>query len=89
MDASVLVGTAISVLVLLGLVLLVAARRRGEGPIDDPDPLFVTGIALSGAGAALFATIGVTGAAILTVGVVLMAVGIMRTRNRPPRQGPS
>lgn len=89
LDASVIVGIAIGVLVLLGLVLLVAARRRGADRVSDPDPMFVTGIALGGAGAALFATIGVAGAAMLAVGIVLMAVGIMRSPDRPPRGGSS
>lgn len=50
------------------------------GMTDHYDPLVYTGIILSGAGAALIATLGAVGAAIMTVGLVTMAVGFVRSR---------
>lgn len=81
MDGFVVVGIIIGALLLVGLVLLVVMQRRETAPAEEVDPLFITGIAISGSGAALFATIGPVGAGLLAMGVVLMAVGIARTRD--------
>ena len=80
MDGLELGGIVVGVLLLIGLVVLVVARRRAGAPPEEADPYFIAGIALSGSGAALFATIGPVGAAMLAMGVVLMVVGITRTR---------
>lgn len=76
----------ITLLVFVGLALvwLVWARRRADKRVDEADPLFVVGIALTGAGAATITTLGMFMIAVFAVGLVLMAIGIRRSR-RPPR----
>jgi len=79
--AGVVVGIAATVL----LVVMVVQRRHGSsarGAGDDVgvDPLFATGIALTGAGAVLATTIGDVMYAVMIVGLILMAIGANRAR---------
>lgn len=67
----------------LGVVVAVIARRpTGDGA--DPaavDPLFTVGVALTGAGVALATTVGAVMYAVMTVGLIVMAVGAQKTRH--------
>lgn len=73
---------------LVGVALLVAivmTVRRNAGasrPVDDVDPVFTAGIALTGAGVALSATIGNVMFVVMTVGLIVMAVGAHRTQQQ-------
>jgi hypothetical protein len=65
---------------------LVWAGRHRREPPDGPDPLFITGIALAGTGAATITTLGPAMLGVLAVGILLMAIGIRRGRvGRGPR----
>jgi hypothetical protein len=80
-------GIAIGMLTLLALVIAITAvggdvqRRRSDG--EAVDPLFTTGIAISGAGVTLALTIGPFMYVMLAVGLVIMFVGARRSR--PPQ----
>jgi hypothetical protein len=76
-------GIGLGVAVLALLVIVVAVRRRGEqvDGIDDVDPLFTTGIVLTGAGVALATTLGPLMYGMMTIGLIVMAVGANRTRH--------
>jgi hypothetical protein len=77
-------GVAVGVAA-IALLLMIAVRRRRGAPdgrtIDDVDPLFTTGIALTGAGVALATTVGGFMYGVMIVGLILMAVGANRTRH--------
>ena len=67
-------------------VLLVIAVQHRHRPaagrtVDDVDPLFATGIVLTGAGAALATTLGGFMYGVMIVGLVFMAIGANRTRH--------
>ncbi len=74
----------------VALLVVVAMQRRhrsAAGRAGDEvavDPLFTTGIALTGAGVALATTIGGVMYVVMIVGLILMAIGANRTR-RPHR----
>ena len=72
-----LVVTIFGVLVILGLVV---GRLRPSPPPSDVDPLFAAGIAISGASAALIATMGVAMIPMLLVGLACIVVGAHRSR---------
>lgn len=79
---------AVALLVVLGLIalaLLVVAKRRSDAGEEEPDPLFIVGITLAGAGSALVSAVGPGMISLTAVGVLLIAAGIIRTRQRPPR----
>lgn len=77
-------GVAVG-LAAIALLVVVAAQRRHRASqgrtVDDVDPLFTTGIALTGAGAALATTLGGLMYGVMVVGLMLMAVGANRTRH--------
>lgn len=78
-------GLAVGLVTIGLLTLTVAVRHRSttEGhTVDDADPLFVTGIVISGAGVALATTLGGFMYAMVIVGLIVMAVGARRTRRR-------
>lgn len=77
------VGLGVATIALL--VVLVVLRRpesAGERTADEVDPLFASGIALSGAGVALALTIGNVMYVVMIVGLIVMAFGANRTRQR-------
>lgn len=80
----VLIGAIVLVLAAVGVALLIRANRArgaGDGATDaEPDPMFVAGIAITGAGAALLSTLPEASVAMFTFGAVLIVVGITRTR---------
>ncbi len=83
------IGIGIGVGVVAGVALVLAARRKAyrlaspdDRQIDDVDPMFATGIALAGGGVALAITLGPLMYLMFVVGMILMAVGAYRTRNR-------
>jgi hypothetical protein len=71
---------ALLVLGIVAVIALVAARPRAELPDRDADPLFVAGIAIAGASAALVATLGLMMLPMTLAGVVCIAVGAHRSR---------
>lgn len=74
------------VLLVLGAVTLVAlvwARLRSDDQPAEADPIFVTGIALTAAGAATIPTLGPMMIGVLAVGLALMGIGISRSRHHP------
>ncbi|MGB5757377.1 MAG: hypothetical protein WBM50_10715 [Acidimicrobiales bacterium] len=79
-------GVAAGVLAVVLLLVIAVRRRRSSSdnrPPDDVDPLFTAGIAIAGAGAALATTLGAFMYGVMVVGLIVMAVGAIRTRNRP------
>ncbi len=78
-------GVGVGVAAIALLLVLAVQRRRGTSPdgrtVDDVDPLFTTGIALTGAGVALATTVGNFMYVVMIVGLILMAVGASRTRH--------
>jgi hypothetical protein len=71
------------VLLVIGVLVLAALVVRTRGARDRSealDPMFATGIALAGAGAATTATLGPVMVAVLAVGVALMAISLARSR---------
>lgn len=71
----------------VALLLVLAMRRRGSSSgrtVDDVDPLFTTGIILTGTGVALAATFGGFMYGVMIVGLIQMAIGANRTRHRKP-----
>jgi hypothetical protein len=79
----VLIGAIVLVLAAVGVALLLRANRGGAAERDEEvDPLFVAGIAIAGAGAALLSTLPAASVVMFGVGLVLMVVGITRTRRR-------
>lgn len=87
------IGVVIGVGVIALVTLLVLAVRTrayrltsaDDQTIDDVDPLFTTGIAIAGAGVALALTIGPFMYLMFIVGMILMAYGGYRTRQRTHR----
>ena len=75
---------ALGVVAVVGLMIAVAVRRGSfDGPpLDEVDPLFTTGIALTGAGVALATTLGNFMYGVMIVGLVVMAIGASRTNQR-------
>jgi uncharacterized membrane protein len=72
-----LVVTVLAILVTLGIVVW---RLRPSPPPSDVDPLFTAGIAISGASAALIATLGAAMIPMLLVGLACIVVGAHRSR---------
>lgn len=75
----VIIGLAMGAVALVGLIVVAAARRDATSP-EDADPLLIAGIAVSGTGAALTATLWPSSLAILALGMMLLVLGIIRTR---------
>ena len=69
----------------IALLLVIAVQHRHRSPagrtVNDVDPLFTTGIAITGAGAALATTLGGFMYGVMIVGLVFMAIGANRTRH--------
>ena len=77
-------GVAIGVLGIALLVAIVVQRLRSspDGPsVEDVDPLFAAGIALTSAGVVLATTVGTVMYVVMTVGLVVMAIGAHRTQS--------
>jgi hypothetical protein len=74
------------VLIVLGIVAVFVVRRQVPVPPDDPDPLFIVGIVVSGTGAALTAAIGPQMMLMSLFGVMLLAIGARRSRKRTDRR---
>lgn len=77
-------GVGVAVLALM-ITIAVVQRWRGrpeEGTIEDVDPLFTTGIAVTGAGVALATTLGPFMFLVMIAGLVVMAVGARRTQQQ-------
>ena len=72
----------ITLLVLGGIALigLVWARLRAGDQAEGADPIFALGIALAGTGAATITTLGMFMIVVLAVGLVLIAIGVRRSR---------
>ena len=76
-------GIGVTVIVLLLVIVLQRRRRASNGrAVDEVDPLFTTGIAITGAGAALALTLGGAMYGVMIVGLIVMGIGANRTR--PP-----
>jgi hypothetical protein len=74
----------LAVPVLLGVILVLAfvvARRGTPIPPENPDALFITGIAVTGSSAALIATMGAGAIPIFIFGIVCIGVGARRSRD--------
>lgn len=74
-------GVAVAVLVgalLVALVRTPAPSRREAG--EDADPLFSTGIVITGTGVVLGSTIGPVMYGVMAAGLVMMAFGAHRSR---------
>jgi len=69
----------------IALLLVIAVQHRHRPPtartVNDVDPLFTTGIVLTGAGVALATTLGGFMYGVMIVGLVCMAIGANRTRH--------
>jgi hypothetical protein len=74
------------VLIVLAIVAVVAVRRQVPVPPEDPDPLFIVGIIVSGTGAALTAALGAHMVLMALFGVLLIAVGARRSRKGTHRR---
>lgn len=80
------------VLALVAVVLVVLAfvavldDDSVERAVDDVDPLFPTGIAIAGAGVALAVTLGGFMYTLLVVGLIVMAIGAVRTHHAHHRR---
>lgn len=77
-------GVAVGVAAIALLVATAVRRRRRASDgrsVDDVDPLFTTGIVLTGTGVALATTLGGFMYGVMIVGLVFMAVGANRTRH--------
>lgn len=66
----------------VALVVLVWARSRSREEPTEADPVLILGIALAATGAATIPTLGWFMVGVLAVGLVLMLVGIIRSRHR-------
>lgn len=73
------VGTGLLLIVLIGVLV----RGHAWDPVDaaDVDPLFTLGIALTAVGVALATTVGSIMYAVMTAGLIVMAMGAYRTRH--------
>lgn len=79
------IAPVLFVITVLAAVVFALARRRGSAvdvPPKNPDPLFLMGISLAGAGAALVATLGPGMIGVGVVGIVFIAVGARRSRHQ-------
>lgn len=74
------IALAVVVLVVLALV-VVLDDDSVERVVDDVDPLFPTGIAIAGGGVALAVNLGGFMYILLVVGLIVMAVGAVRTHH--------
>ncbi len=76
-------GIAVGTILLI-ITISVLARRRARDDVDaeNVDPLFTMGIAMTGAGVALATTVGSVMYAVMTAGLIVMALGTYRTRHR-------
>jgi hypothetical protein len=77
-------GVAVGVAAIALLVVTAMQRRRRASDgrsVDDVDPLFTTGIVLTGAGVALATTLGDFMYGVMIVGLIAMAIGANRTRH--------
>lgn len=75
----VFIALAVGALAVVSAARFRAAAQRGQ-PMPDADPWFVLGICLTGAGTALFVTIGPAMIGIFVAGLVFIAVGARRMR---------
>jgi hypothetical protein len=77
-------GVAVGVAA-IALLLVIAVQQRHRfsagRTVNDVDPLFATGIALTVAGVALATTLGGFMYGVMIVGLVFMAIGANRTRH--------
>jgi hypothetical protein len=72
----------------IGMALLIIAigvqtRRRAPDDLEaaDVDPLFTTGVAITGAGVVLATTLGSGMYTVMAAGLIVMATGAYRTRH--------
>lgn len=76
---------AIAALIVVGVVTLgglaLAKRRSPDGEIDV-DPLFLAGIPLTGAGAALIATTVPVAVGLIALGLALIVIGSIRSASK-------
>ena len=82
-------GVAVGVATIALLLVIAVQQRHGSSvgrAVNDVDPLFATGIALTGAGVALATTLGGFMYGVMVVGLVVMAIGANRARH--PHHGP-
>jgi len=75
-------GIAIATALLIIAIGVLARRRvREDADAANVDPLFTMGIAITGAGVALAATLGSVMYAVMAAGLIVMATGTYRTRH--------
>lgn len=77
-------GVAVGVAAIAVLLVIAVQHRHTSSAsrsVDDVDPLFSTGIVLTGAGVALATTLGGFMYGVMIVGLVFMAIGANRTRH--------
>ena len=70
------------VLIIVTAAAVIGRRVRIDGAEQDADPLFIAGIAIAGASAALIATIGFVMLLVTAIGVVCILIGATRRRAR-------
>jgi len=79
-SAPVLVGIIIGVLLIAAAVVLAVTKQRPPVVADGVDPLFIVGISVCGAGAALMATMGPAMMGMMVLGIVFISIGAGRMR---------
>ncbi len=70
------------VLVIVAVAAVIGRRSDAESAEQDADPLFIAGIAMAGASAALVATIGLVMLTTTAIGVICIVIGARRGRAR-------
>jgi hypothetical protein len=74
-----MIALVVGALAVISVARRSAAAKRGR-PMPEADPWYVLGICLTGAGTALFVTIGPAMIGIFVAGLVFIAVGARRMR---------
>lgn len=78
----------VGALVMLIAVVARVARKsvRSPLPVDEIDPLFSIGVVFTGAGVATASTLGPVMYGVMTLGLLMMAIGANRSGHRGQRR---
>ena len=80
MSPPVIVGIVVGLLLVVAAMVLAVTRRRLPMASEQVDPLFIVGISVCGASAALIATLGPPVIGMTVMGIAFIGVGARRMR---------